>query len=170
MRITQRALLVNKTQPSSANTALEIQGDTLFSNTWAQLLYSNQITVCEEAARWYKIVASSAMVNGNALHNDSLLVSATGAYKLEYSITYYATTGYITRFAIANADSVIPESITEQYHAAAAGAGAPRTISRSFIVVHRNDEPMQYTLQCQVSNGTPQSIVITNATLVLHRV
>jgi hypothetical protein len=170
MRITQHAMLVNKTQSNSANTAFEVQGDTLFNNTWAQLSYSNQTTVCEEASRWYKILANSAMVNGNASYNDSLIIAATGAYKLEYSITYYATTGYITRFGIANTETVIEESITEQYHASVAGPGAPRSISRSFIVIHRNDAPIQYTLQCQVSNGTPQSIVITNATVILHRI
>jgi hypothetical protein len=165
--------MVSQTTARSGKTVFETGDDTSFINTCAQVYYNNSSITCTANNTWYRFGTTSSTTVKNSSFDTSngvLTISVEGAFRVEYSVSFYATVGHISRFSIFKNDAVINESIREMFHASSAGSSFPRTVSGSFLSFHANDTAVTYDLRGQCSAGATQNIQIINGTLIVHRI
>jgi hypothetical protein len=171
MRLVNQGLLINRISHTTSNCRLDIDGDVRSTNTNGEIRYISITTTCSANNTWYKVDTTGVDLVGSATYsstNDDITITTRGRFRCEYSISFYATTGFITRAAIFQGGSVVTKSIREMFHASTAGSGAPRSLAGSFLVDVFADTT--FDLRVQVSDGASQDVVIKYGTLILHRV
>jgi hypothetical protein len=171
MRLVNQGLLINRTTNSTSNCRLDVEGDARCRNTCGEMVYTSIATTCSANNTWYKVDTSDGTVVGGISYSastDNLNVTTRGRFRVDYSVSFYASSGFITRFAIFQGGAEVAKSKREMFHASVAGAGAPRSVAGSYLVDVSADTTFDLRVQC--SDGASQTITINNGTLLVHRV
>jgi hypothetical protein len=175
MRLRQDCLLINRTAPISGSykNKLEVNGDVHFVTSKGQILWNTaETTTITTNNSYVQIVGSdSHFTEGNCVYNSNALeISAQGIYMVYYSMTFYATVGFITKIAVFLDGTLVDESVTEEFHASVAGSSAPRTLAKNYMYNNANDTTKSLTIRCTCSSGATQNIVVTVGTFGLFKI
>jgi hypothetical protein len=171
MRLVNQGLLINRTSHTTSNCKLDIDGDTRFANTFCEIRYITKSTTCSIIDNWYKVDVTGFDAGGSlttSLANNNVTITTRGRFRVEFSVSLYATVGYITRVCIFENGNSVTKTIREVFHASTAGSSAPRSLAGSYIADVVTDTTFDLRVQC--SNGIPQDIVINYGTVIIHRV
>lgn len=158
----------------SYKNTLEVNGDTYLCGTSkGQLTWTSAETTTITVNNTYVSITGSdsqtTVSNVGTSGNGALTVSAQGTYLVYYSVTFYASVGFISKYAVYIDGSIVNESVTEMFHASVAGSSAPRTLSKQFIYSNASDTTKTLTLRCTCSDGATQNIVTTCGTFGLFK-